>query len=215
MLSGLSFRVCFVGDSYVNGTGDPDALGWRGRVCRAAWDAGRPITHYDLGVRGDTSAMIAARWRAECAARLPADADGRLVFSFGLNDSAEVAGAGLRVPHAQSVANARAVIAEAKAWLPVLWLGPPPANAAMSPMTPSPGLTVSFAQDRIDALNASYAALAAELGVSYLDLSTPLRDDPRYLASQRAGDGLHPSADGYRMLADLVLAWPAWRAWLG
>jgi acyl-CoA thioesterase I len=210
----MTFRVCFVGDSYVNGTGDADARGWRGRLCRAAWDAGRAITHYDLGVRGDTSAAIRARWRAECAARLPADADGRLVFSFGLNDTAEVAGAGLRVPPAQSVENARAILAEAKAWLPTLWVGVPPANEIMSPMTPTPGLTVSFAQARIEALNAAYAAIAAELGLPYLDLCASLRDEPRYLASQRAGDGLHPSADGYRMIAELVLRWPAWRTWL-
>ena len=211
----MSFRVCFVGDSYVNGTGDPDALGWRGRICRAAWGQGARITHYDVGVRGDTTDLIAARWRAECAARLPADVDGRLVFSFGLNDTAEVSGAGLRVPHARSTANARAIIGQAKAWLPTLWVGPPAANEPMSPMTPTPGLTVSFAQGRIDALNAAYAAAAEELGVPYLDVSTPLRGDRRYVASQSAGDGLHPSSDGYAMIAALVEAWPAWRAWLG
>ena len=211
----MSFRICFVGDSYVNGTGDPEALGWRGRVCRAAWEAGRHVTHYDLGVRGDTSEMVAARWRAECAARLPADVDGRLIFSFGLNDTAEVSGAGLRVPYENSVANARAIVAEAKAWLPTLWIGPPPANEPMSPMSPTPGLTVSFSQARIDALNAAYARLAAELGVPYLDLCAPLRGEPRYVASQSDGDGLHPSAEGYRMIADLVLRWPALKAWLG
>lgn len=211
----MSFRVCFVGDSYVNGTGDSEALGWRGRVCRAAWRAGRLITHYDLGVRGDTSAMIAARWRAECEARLPPEVDGRLVFSFGLNDMAEVAGKGLRVELAQSVANARRILAEAKAWLPTLWIGPPPANEAMSPMTPTPGFTVSFDQTRIDALAAAYAAVAAELGVPFLDLSAALRGDRRYMASQAAGDGLHPGAEGYEMIAEIVLRWPAWQAWLG
>lgn len=210
----MSFRVCFVGDSYVNGTGDPEALGWRGRVCRAAWDAGRPITHYDLGVRGDTTDLIAARWRSECAARLSDDVDGRLVFSFGLNDAAEVAGAGVRVPLERSVANARAIVGEAMAWRPTLWIGPPPANEPMSPMRPTPNLTVSFDQGRIDALNAAYAAVAAELGAPYLDLTTPLRGDPRYVASQTAGDGLHPGADGYRMIADLVLRWRPWRDWL-
>jgi acyl-CoA thioesterase I len=28
-----------------------------------------------------------------------------------------------------------------------------------------------------------------------------------------AGDGSHPRAAGYTLLASLVLAWPAWRAW--
>lgn len=210
----MSFRVCFVGDSYVNGTGDPEALGWRGRVCRAAWREGNPITHYDLGVRGDTSAMIAARWRSECEARLPSEVDGRLVFSFGLNDMAEVVGQGLRVPLEQSAANARRIVAEARSWLPTLWIGPAPANEAMSPMRPTPGLTVTFAQSRIDALNAAYAAVAAELGVPYLDISTRLRVDPHYIASQSAGDGLHPGADGYTLIADAIRLWAAWREWL-
>jgi hypothetical protein len=29
-------RICFIGESFVNGTGDPEFLGWTGRVCRHA-----------------------------------------------------------------------------------------------------------------------------------------------------------------------------------
>lgn len=29
-------RICFVGESFVNGTGDPAFLGWTGRVCANA-----------------------------------------------------------------------------------------------------------------------------------------------------------------------------------
>jgi acyl-CoA thioesterase-1 len=54
-------RICFFGDSFVNGTGDDDALGWVGRAVASARHAGRDVTAYNLGVRGDTSADVAAR----------------------------------------------------------------------------------------------------------------------------------------------------------
>ena len=34
-------RICFVGDSFVNGTGDETKLGWTGRLC-AALEANNP-----------------------------------------------------------------------------------------------------------------------------------------------------------------------------
>jgi acyl-CoA thioesterase-1 len=80
-------RICFIGDSFVNGTGDPLCLGWTGRVSAAAIQQGYAVTSYNLGIRWETSADIAARWRDECARRLPAHSDGRVVFSFGANDT--------------------------------------------------------------------------------------------------------------------------------
>ena len=54
-------RLCVFGDSFVNGTGDPERLGWLGRAGAGA----RDVTVYNLGMRGDTSADIRGRWRAE------------------------------------------------------------------------------------------------------------------------------------------------------
>ncbi len=79
-------RICFFGDSLVNGTGDDDGLGWVGRVVAQARHGGCDVTAYNLGVRRDTSADVAARWMGEARLRLPAEHDGRLVFSFGAND---------------------------------------------------------------------------------------------------------------------------------
>jgi len=207
-------RVCFIGDSYVNGTGDPEALGWRGRAVAAALARGRSLTHYDLGVRGDTSEMVAARWRREAEARLPEGSDGRLVISFGLNDAAFLHGSGLRVPPERSQAVAAAMLEEAAAWKPTLWVGPPPANEQMSPMTPLPGMTVSFSDERVAELNGRYAAVAERLAIPYLDLFSTVRGNADYSRSQREGDGLHCGAVGYRMLAERFDAWAAWRKWL-
>ena len=68
----MAFRVCFIGDSFVLGVGDPDGLGWSGRIAAAARRRGIDITAYNLGVRRETTADIARRWQAEVAPRLPA-----------------------------------------------------------------------------------------------------------------------------------------------
>lgn len=204
-------RICFVGDSYVDGTGDPDCLGWVGRVCQMAWQRNRQLTNYNLGIRGETSTMLAKRWRQECEIRLPAGSPALLVFLFGINDIAEHIGVGLRVEHRMSVDNARSILGEAVRWKPTLWIGPPPANEACSPQSPVPGISFDFRNDRLLSLNASYAALAADLGVAFLDIATQLSESASYLKSQTAGDQMHCSAAGYAEIASIVDMWPAWR----
>ena len=209
-----TLRICFVGDSIVNGTIDGEFLGWPGRLCRDERAKGHDLTLYNLGVRAETSRQIAARWRAECTPRLPAPHDGALVFGFGVNDMAEDADTGVRVPIPESVEVARAIISEARSWKPTLWVGPAPAEMAMQPFSPAPGISYSFENNRTAALGGEYRALAAELDVPYLDLFTPLSRESAWSASLRAGDGVHPSDEGYALIAAHVGAWPAWRAWM-
>lgn len=192
-------RVCFVGDSFVQGTGDTAGGGWVQRVAAAAADAGYDLTAYNLGVRRDTSTDIAARWQPECDARLRAECSPCLVFSFGANDmTAE--GTSLRVPMPASLDNFRSILNEARTRCPVLVIGPLPVGEA--------------AQDtRIIALCATYALLAAELGVPYLPLAESLANDPAWKRAVTAGDGTHPDGSGYALISERVLQWPAW--WFG
>ena len=94
-------HVCFIGDSFVAGVGDPRHLGWARRLAARSARAGRPLTAYDLGVRRQTSRDISRRWLLECQQRLPDAADSRVVLSFGVND-ATADGAGPRVPPDES-----------------------------------------------------------------------------------------------------------------
>ena len=80
-------RICFIGDSLVNGTGDEAALGWAGRLCAMANASDIPVTYYNLGIRRDTSKDILLRWESECTLRLPDSCDGRIVLSCGVNDT--------------------------------------------------------------------------------------------------------------------------------
>ncbi|MEH1797522.1 MAG: GDSL-type esterase/lipase family protein [Nostoc sp.] len=116
-------RICFVGDSFVNGTGDPECLGWTGRVCANANKKGYDITYYNLGIRRDTSTDIANRWLQEVSLRLAKEYDGRVVFSFGLNDTTLENGK-TRVDLADSLKNAYEILREAQKLYPVLMVGP-------------------------------------------------------------------------------------------
>ncbi len=189
-------RVCFVGDSFVQGTGDASGLGWTGRVAAAARAAGYDLTAYNLGVRRDTSADIAARWQAECDARFRSECTPYIVFSFGANEMTALDET-LRVPVPGSVENFLKIVGEAQPRCHVLFVGPPPVGDA--------------AQDvRIATLCTTYQLLAGELGVPYLPLAQTLAGDPAWARAVAAGDGTHPDGDGYALVADRVMNWPAW-----
>ncbi|MEM7444801.1 MAG: GDSL-type esterase/lipase family protein [Pseudomonadota bacterium] len=206
-------RICFVGDSYINGTGDEQCLGWVGRLCERRFSRQFRLTFYDLGIRGATTEEIRGRWRTECESRLQSGSDNRIVLQFGINDVAEIVGSGRRVEEDASVANARAIVSQASDLFPTLWVGFPPANIACSPMRPSEGLEISFSQETAMALNGRYMALAAELGVPYLDIQTPLLANKDYMDSLTRGDRMHCDGSGYAIMANLIDRWGAWADW--
>ncbi len=195
---GDDIRIAFVGDSLVAGTGDPEALGWVGRLCARAMAAGADLTAYNLGVRRETSEAIRHRWADECRRRLPAAADGRVVFAFGVNDTVIEDGR-QRVAPARSRDNLAAMLAEAAADYRLLVVGPPPVDDAAQ-------------NRRIAALSRDYAATAAAADVPFIGLFESLVDDPAYRRAVAANDGAHPRAEGYAAIAALVGGSPAW--WL-
>ena len=78
--------LCFVGDSFTVGFGDPKALGWVGRVVSRTHHPDVEITAYNLGVRGQDSGDVMARWRGECMPRWVGRGERRLVVAVGAND---------------------------------------------------------------------------------------------------------------------------------
>jgi acyl-CoA thioesterase I len=195
MTTSTERRVCFVGDSFVAGVGDPEHRGWVGRVAAQSHRDGLPITAYNLGVRRDTSEDVRRRLAAETAARWVAGCDNRLVVSFGVNDAMTEDGA-VRVPPERSVANLRWVVEHAAAHaVRLLVIGPPPVDDPAH-------------NDRIEALDARFA----EAVVPYVSVFDALRIERGWMRAVHLGDGAHPGAEGYDLLAELVL--PAWDDWL-
>ena len=191
-------RICFIGDSLVNGTADPTYLGWPGRVCQAAAQQGHLVTHYNLGIRSDTTADIAERWEKECADRLPAHIDGRVVFSFGVNDTTiQDHNNQQRVDTQTSLNLAKAILTAAKDRYTVLWIGPLP-------------IADDRQNKRSKELDRHFQALAKEIGVSYLAVYDTLVASAVWMREVAAIDDAHPQAEGYATLANLIVSWEHW-----
>jgi acyl-CoA thioesterase I len=167
-------RVLFFGDSFVAGTGDPAGLGWVGRVVASSFAAGAGLTAYNLGVRGETSVQVAARWRAEARPRMLAPAGYGVVFSVGVNDTMLQDGR-RRVEPRLALDSLGSVLDEAAAaGLRAFLVGPAPAGEA--------------AHDaRIGGLSASFERLAAGRGVPFVAVS-------RRCANPRNGSATSPAA---------------------
>ncbi|MBM7818365.1 lysophospholipase L1-like esterase [Cellulosimicrobium cellulans] len=183
-------RVCFVGDSFVAGVGDGSALGWVGRVVAASATRALPLTAYNLGVRRDTSEQVADRLAREVAPRLAPAAEPRVVVSFGVNDTALDVDARPRVDVAGTLAALRRIATDVGP-VPLLLVGP-----------------VAVDDDDHNARSAELdAALRDEssaLGVPCVSVLDRTARDATWRREVRAGDGAHPGAAGYAVLAGLV-----------
>ncbi|AUT02958.1 lipase [Nostoc sp. CENA543] len=193
-------RICFLGESFVNGTGDPEYLGWTGRICVNAHKKGYDITYYNLGVRRETSTELRQRWLNEASYRLPQEYDGRVVFSFGVNDTSMENGK-TRVDITQSLANIHSILSEAKNLYPVLMVSPPPCGDEEQ-------------NQRIADLAQKFALVCHDLNVPYLDVFSRLKQSKVWLEEARNYDGAHPRSAGYAEFAQLVDHWDAWQNWL-
>ena len=58
-----------------------------------------------------------------------------------------------------------------------------------------------------------YEECAEQLRVPYLGLARTLMEDDRWGCDVAGSDGCHPGEVGYDLVAQRVLAWPAW--WFG
>ena len=190
--------LVFLGDSYVNGTGDPECLGWAGRLCCAARGRGLALTYYNLAVRGADGADVLERWRAEARGRLHDDMDGRLVVSFGLNDLWQ---GGVKID--SPVGRLGLLLEEAARRYPVLVVGPPP--VADEPLD----------ERAVVELSQGYARACQAAGVPYVEVAPELRRTGTWVREALAGDGAHPGRGGYEELAAAVDSSSVWRGWLG
>ena len=192
-------RICFVGDSFVNGTGDPECLGWTGRVCVNANKKGYDITYYNLGVRRETSTELSNRWLREVSYRLPQEYDGRVVFSLGVNDTT-IENGKTRVSVIESIANIHRILSEAQKLYPILVISPPPTGDEEQ-------------NQRISDLSQEFALVCQELNVLYLDVFSQLINCPIWLQEAKNNDGAHPQTAGYIEFAQIVETWDIWLKW--
>jgi len=185
-------RVLFFGDSLVAGVGDPEGRGWVGRVVAAAFAAGRPLTAYALGVRRETSVEVAVRWRFEAMARLAPGADCRVVFAAGANDTTVENGAERVAPSRSLMALEKMLEQASSLGLAAGVAGPPPIGEEAQ-------------RTRVATLSDAFGELCAAREVPFWPVAEPLAAAPVWLEEQTAGDGAHPAAAGYDVLAAALL----------
>ncbi|MEU1125313.1 GDSL-type esterase/lipase family protein [Streptomyces sp. NPDC005899] len=193
-------RICFIGDSFVQGVGDPEYRGWVGRVLQ---ETDGEVTAFNLGIRRDTSEDVLRRWRQEVLPRTLPGGDNRLVVSFGSNDTVRENGS-VRVGPDRCVRNLASILDDCRrdSVLPLV-VGPPPvAGAGEDHLT------------RATRLADAMAALCRSRHVPFIGTTAELAGDATWTREALAGDGAHPGGGGYRRLADIVLAsqWHAWTA---
>ena len=190
-------RLCAFGESTVNGTGDPDHLGWVGRAVAGR----REVTLYNLGIRRETSEDLAARWRGEAELRRSDQEPLRLLFSFGCNDCMPDPARGIRVPPDAAEAAAGRILGEAVSLAPTLMVGPPP-------------IADAEARERVRSLNRRLAAAAGRAEVPFIDVFAALEASPAWMTEILEWDGVHPGAAGYAAYAAAVVSDPAWGRFL-
>ena len=183
--------LCF-GDSFTAGVGDPRGQGWVGRVVEAASAADRPLTAYALGVRRETSVEVAVRWRFEAMPRLARAADCRVVFAVGANDTTLEDGAPRVTPDRSRLALGKMLDQAAELGLPAAVAGTPPVGDA----APRP---------RARELSGGVGVRGAARATPFWPVARALDASRPWLEEQAAGDGAHPGARGYELLAQALL----------
>ncbi len=188
--------MVFVGASMTAGYGDPKGLGWVGRVVARTQHPDIDLTAYNLGVRGNTSADVVARWGAECHPRWKGRSERRLVLSVGANDVAT----GMTM--ARSRLNLANVLDEAtNAGIGVFVVG----------LTPTLDVETNR---KIEALAEAQADVCSRRGITYVDCYRPLATHDQWMADLAASpDRAHPGQAGYGLIAWLVLH-NGWNDWL-
>lgn len=193
-------RIAFVGDSFVNGTGDPSFLGWVGRVCQHVQVANQDIelTAYNLGVRRETSTDILKRFENELGSRMIDGEKFIAVFSFGVNDCILMDGV-QRVDFETSTKNLSMILSSAKEKFDDVLFVMPPAIADAE------------INERIKQLIKHYTEVCIGLNIKCIDLFDILAAEQTWQKEVSDNDGAHPRSSGYELMAKLILENQNWK----
>lgn len=176
----LTGRAHFFGDSFTAGQGDPEGLGWVGRLATKC--AGIECVNH--GVPGAPSRLIADQW---LATELDPERAELAIFMLGTNDAV------LHVEHNDSLtAVADAIERANEEDVPAFWVGPPPIG------------DMPAEDAALRELSYSIGGLVRSNGQQFVPTFDALGPGSRWNAEALANDGSHPGAGGYAELATLL-----------
>lgn len=186
--------LCFIGDGFVSGYGDPKALGWVSRVVGRTDPVDADLTAYNLGVRGASSADVMSRWRSECPPRWAGRSERRLIVGVGAEDVTQ------GITTARSRLNLANVLDEASS-----------SGISTFVVGPTPTLDAEV-NARLRVLAEAQADVCGRRDVLFVDCFAPLLSHDQWQSDLAAGDTVHPGQAGYGLIAWLVLngGWVPW-----
>jgi lysophospholipase L1-like esterase len=177
-------RVVFMGDSITDGWG-------RGQFAATApFFTGKP--YVNRGISGQTTAQMLLRFYSDVVAHKPK----AVVILAGTNDIAGNLGP-VTMESIENNLAAMADIARANN-IKVVMASVMPVCDYHRPQT------AQRPPEKIKTLNEWSRATASTNGYVYLDYYTPMLDDKDMLKAELTGDGLHPNAAGYAVMAPLA-----------
>jgi acyl-CoA thioesterase I len=188
--------IVFIGASLVAGVGDPKGQGWVSRVVGRTHHSELELTAYNLGVRGDTTADVLGRWKAECEPRWRGRGEKRLVVSVGGNDAAT----GVTLArHRLNLAN---ILDDAAS-----------AGIGTFVVSPTP-VDDEELNAKLDVLVEAQADVCSRRNVPFVDCFRPLLGHEQWQSDLAASSvPHHPGQAGYGLIAWLVLH-NGWYDWL-
>ncbi|WP_419780539.1 SGNH/GDSL hydrolase family protein [Maridesulfovibrio sp.] len=178
-------QLLFIGDSLTLGVNDAEKLSWPGRICKELDPQGTMISAYNLGVRASSTDHIEDRWKNEIECRILPDIPTLLIFCMGAPDAVK------NISLEQTRSSAESILRNAKDKHPVLLITPPP---IIDPEKDA----------RTQNITAEFNKICAKLDIPCLDINSPLRDNPAYTNALKESDGVHPNAEGYGIMAEMI-----------
>ncbi len=185
--------VLAFGDSVTMGLRD-DRGGWPARL----WEGGSRIV-YNLGVDGNTSDDVIARFQSEARSR-GANRNSVVIFAVGLNDSSRMNG-NHRVELPRYLQNMERLISDTRAQFTkkVVCMGLPPIDESKTVPFPLERTISFFLADRHE-YDLALRDVCGKSGAAYVSLGNlGLEDHISY-------DGVHPLPPGHAILAERINA---------
>jgi lysophospholipase L1-like esterase len=217
--SHVPLKVVALGDSLIYGYGDAEGGGWVERLRRQGLspdfspERAGPVI-YNLGVRGDTIKHVLERFEAEFRQRgeLRNRVPDRLILSVGVNDSARLGRLTGRhlVPFEDFQSSLAQLLDRASQLCPTVFIGMVPVDEQKMPF-----LDALYFNREDQYLYKEATRLACqERNISYLDTFEIWRQRKDWMQSHLCSDGLHPNAQGYRLLMEEIVNWQPMQSFL-
>lgn len=196
-------RVLIYGDSITQGYWDIDG-GWVSRIRKrydqraiGTGDYDQP-TIFNMGVSGDSSDEVLARFDIETKAR--ASEELTFIFAVGVNDARTKAGVNFSDAKRYRQ-NLSEIVRQARQYSDrILFVGLTPCVEARSnPVTWS---NTGYTNDRIKAFDSTLKEFCEQNNISFVDIFEPFQDAEAQ--TELLPDSLHPNGEGHQLIADLV-----------